>query len=405
MSDRADKPLEQRPITPLAELQVVQFISDALSAGQRAILVTGRGQVFMRVPEAALATCAGTSARTLHIRPPLPEPSELQEMIGAAIGIAGGHEMTPQAMARLLLSADPRQTVILAIDDAHTLPNRSLDYLALMTELPAPLRIVLAAGPALLDMLAQPKFERFRNTLYRPGLETFRTFHLGRANAVFSGLQKPAHGRAATGPALAMYQYPDPTTDSPRGHGIARPALYAAAGVVATSCLAAIGYIDFPAYTVGPTSAPAPSLSAEQLDAAGGGDRAALSPDAAAPGLPSAAPDQSADVARPAIPAEAVPTAPPSALSAAQLGAAGDGDRAALSPNAAALAPSSAAPDQSADAARPAIPAEAAPAAPPSALSAAQLGAAGDGDRAALSPNAAALAPSSAAPDQSADAA
>src|SRR5580704_13212242 len=106
MSDRADKPSEQDPIARLAELQVVHFISDALRAGQRAILVTGRGQVSRRipqvsrrVPEAALAACAGASARTLHIGPPLPEPPELQEMIGAAFEIAGGREMTPQAMA------------------------------------------------------------------------------------------------------------------------------------------------------------------------------------------------------------------------------------------------------------------------------------------------------------------
>jgi hypothetical protein len=90
MSDRADKPPEQRPIKWLAELQVVQFVSDALRAGQRAILVTGPGQVSTRVPEAALAACASTSARALHIAPPLPEPPELQEMIGAAVEIAGG---------------------------------------------------------------------------------------------------------------------------------------------------------------------------------------------------------------------------------------------------------------------------------------------------------------------------
>src|SRR5271165_5979245 len=197
------------PIARLAEREVVKFISDALRAGQRAILVTGRSQVSMRVPEAALAACASASARALHIGPPLPEPPELQEMICAAVGIAGGREMTPQAMARLLLFADPRQTVILAIDDAHTLPHRSLDYLALMTGLPAPLQIVLAAGPALLDTLARPKFERFRNTLCRPGFETFQTLHGGRANGAFSGLRKPAHGRAAAGPALVQYQYRD----------------------------------------------------------------------------------------------------------------------------------------------------------------------------------------------------
>jgi hypothetical protein len=108
------------------------------------------------------------------------------------------------------------------------------------------------------------------------------------------------------------------------------------------------------------------ALSAERLGAAGNGDRAALSPNAAAPAPPSAAPDQNVDVAPPAILAKAAPTATddPTALSAEQLGAAGNGDRAALSPNAAAPAPPSAAPDQNVDVAPLAILAKAAPTAP-----------------------------------------
>ena len=52
------------------------------------------------------------------------------------------------------------------------------------------------------------------------------------------------------------------------------------------------------------------ALSAGQAGAAGNGDRAALSPNAAAPAPPSAAPDQNVDVAPPAILAKAAPTAP-----------------------------------------------------------------------------------------------
>src|SRR5580704_7710389 len=369
MSDRADKPSEQSPLARLAERQVVQFISDALRARQTAILVTGRGQVSMRVPEAALAACAGASARTLHIGPPLPEPPELQEMIGAAVEIAGGREMTPQAMARLLRFADSRPAVVLAIDEAHTLSHRSLSYLTLMTELLAPdapiLQIVLAAEPALLDTLAQPEFEKFRNRLCRPGFETFQTLHDGRATGAFTGLRKPAHGRATAGPALVQYHYTDPP--SPRGHGIARAAVYAAGGVVAMGCLIAMGYIAFSAFT-GPTlpPIPLPNSAAEQLGAEGNGDRAALSPNAAAPAPPIAAPDQNVDGAPPAILAKAAPTAPDgaAALSAEKLGVAGNGDRAALSPNAAAPAPPIAAPDQNVDGAPPAILAKAAPTAP-----------------------------------------
>ena len=567
MSDHADKPSKQRPIPRLADLQVVRFIGEALRAGERAIFITGRGQVSTRVPEAALAACASASARALHIGPPLPEPPELQEMIGAAVEIAGGRDMTPQAMARLLLLADPRPTVILAIDDAHTLSHRSLCYLTLMTELLASdapiLQIVLAAGPALLDSLAQPEFETFRNKLCRPGFETFQTLRAGRANGAFSGLRKPVRDLPATG--LARVQHADPMAAPPQGHGIAPLAGYAAEGVAALGCLAAIGYFAFSAFIAGPAPPPIPSLnspapqrflapsgppkslaqlaprqtegaidlviddavdsvangsvelastlleriakleasaspeglkliialpervaarasaaaaagrfdearrleqvyrlaysaigrpdlltasnqrsfqspltatpgaagasaiggpaqqgdvaerpaippggsalSAEQRDAAGDGDGAAPSPNKAAPSPPSVAPDQNVDAARPAAPAEAAATAPHIALSAERLGSARDGDRSALSGNPAAPAPASAAPDQNVDTARPAIVTEAAVTAPPIALSAERLGAAGDGDRAALPPNAAAPAPPSATLDQNVDAA
>jgi hypothetical protein len=249
MHDRADKPSKQSSLPRLGELQIAKFISDALRAGERAILVTGRGQVPTRVSDAALAACASASAQPLHIGPPLPEPPELQEMIGAAVGVAGGRDMTPQAMAMLLMSADSRPTVILAIDDAQTLSRRSLGYLTLMTELLASeapiLQVVLAAGPALLDTLAQPEFERFRDRLCRPGFETFQTLHEERANGALLGLREPAHGRAA-----AHFQNGDPAALSPRDHGIARLAVRAAAvGVTSMICLAAIGFIAFPDLT------------------------------------------------------------------------------------------------------------------------------------------------------------
>ena len=256
MSDRTDKPSEQGPIARFAEVQVVEFISDALRAGQRAILVTGRGQDSMRVPEAALAACASASGRALHIGPPLPEPPELQEMIGTAIEIAGGREMAPEAMAQLLLLADPRPTVILAIDDAHTLPHRTLHYLMQMTELLAPeapiLQIVFAARPTLLDTLAEPEFERLRNRLCRPRFEVFQTLRRGKASGGLSGLRKPAHGRAA--PGLAHVRNAHLIAASPRHHGIARAVAYVAIAVIAMSCLAAIGYIAFADFSDGPVA-------------------------------------------------------------------------------------------------------------------------------------------------------
>ncbi len=171
-----DQLTEQSPVHRLAELQVVSFIHEALRSGQRAILITGRDRYSTRVPEAAIAGCVGGPVRALHIGPPLPELAGLQRMIGAAVGIAGGPEMEPIAMAARLLFSDARQTLILAIDDAHTLSHRSLSYLMEVTELLAPdatvLQIVLAADPVLLETLAQPEFERLRGRLCRPEFET-----------------------------------------------------------------------------------------------------------------------------------------------------------------------------------------------------------------------------------------
>jgi hypothetical protein len=249
MSDRADKPPMQSQAR-LGGLQTGPFISDALRAGRRVILVTGRGQVSTRVPEAALAACGGGSARTLHIGPPLPEPPELQEMIGAAVGVVGGRDMTAQAMAQRLRLADPRPSVILAIDDAHTLSLRSLGYLTLMTELLASeapiLQIALAANPSLLDTLAQPEFEGLRSRLSRPLLETIQTLGGKSSDGADLGLRKPTHGRATT--LLGHVQNGGPAELSRRGHGIARPAIRAAVALVAMSSLAAIGYVAFVAF-------------------------------------------------------------------------------------------------------------------------------------------------------------
>jgi hypothetical protein len=368
MSDRADEP-ERRPTTRLAELQVVQFVSDALRAGKRAILVTGHDQVSTRVPDAALAASAGASARVLHITPPLPEPFELQERIGAAAGIAGGREMTPQAMAGLLLSADPRATVILAIDDAHTLPHPALHYLALMTELLAPeppiLQIVLAAGPALLDTLARPEFAWLKNRLCRPGFEARQTLGVGRAEGAFSGLRRGASGYTAAGLAhpqhadpaaavLAYHEYVDRFEHSTRGYVIPRSAVYVAGGL---GCLAAIGYIAFSAFFDGPTSRPIPSInSATEPLGAGNGNQAGLSSNAAEPAIPSAASNQNVDAAPPPPIASDAPIAIP----ADSLDVARNGDQAGLSPNVAEPAPPTAVSHQNFDETQPAILAKAA---------------------------------------------
>jgi hypothetical protein len=398
MSDLAESTTEQRRTPRPAELQVVQFIGAALRAGERAILVTGRGPGPVRVPEAALEAPAEADVHVVRIEPPLPEPPELQEMIGAATAIAGGRDMTPQAMARLLLFTDPKPTVILAIDDAHTLSRRSLGYLTLMTELLAPeapiLQLVLAAAPALLDTLAQPEFERLRNWLSRPAFETFGGSAGGRANETFQGLRKPSPGRVE--PGLALLHYPDRMAASPPNQGAAGPAIYAAGGLVAIGCVAVIAYLAYSAFTVDAPFPPIRTLNpmaTDRLSEPGGGNRAAQSPDTGAP-PPSAAANPGAETPQVRV-AEAAPVAPDvSTAPSAEEPAAGKGDRAAES---SAAPPPSAAPIPSAGA-PPTRVAEATPAAPdvPTAPSAEEP-AAGKGDRTAHSPDAG-VPPPSAAP-------
>ena len=81
--------------------------------------------------------------------------------------------MAPQALARLLQTAEPRQSVVLVIDDADSLPRQSLYYLAQMLNvlaMDAPaLQIVFAARPALLERLSHPDFEPFRNRVTLAG--------------------------------------------------------------------------------------------------------------------------------------------------------------------------------------------------------------------------------------------
>ncbi len=200
---RTDELQEQIPLARSDEFRTVQFIIDAVRAGERAILVTGRSQLSTRVPETALTWSARASTRTLRIAPPLPEPPELQEMIGAAFGVAGCRNLDPLAMAARLLFSDARLTLILAIDAAHTLSLRSLAYLSVMTELLAPdapvLQIVLAADPALLGVLAQPEFENFQGRLCRPEFEASPIWNGGRAPAsVRNNHRKPARSRPGT---------------------------------------------------------------------------------------------------------------------------------------------------------------------------------------------------------------
>jgi hypothetical protein len=158
-----------------AERQVVQGIRGALRAEHRAILLIDQDSGSVRIPDAALIGCTSAD-RLLRIGPPLPQPPELKEVIASAAGIVAAGGISPKGMARLLLISDPKQPVVLAIDDADRLPRESLFFLAQLSDSVASLsasmakegpalQIVLAARTALREILSQPDFRSFQSRI------------------------------------------------------------------------------------------------------------------------------------------------------------------------------------------------------------------------------------------------
>ena len=290
MSDPADKLSAQGPIVASRAERQVQCICDALRAGQRTIVVICRDPHPTRIPDAALAACASSTSRVLRIGRPLPELLELQEIIGAAAGVAGGRGMAPQALARLLQTAEPRQSVVLVIDDADSLPRQSLYYLAQMQMLnvlamdaPA-LQIVFAARPALLERLSHPDFETFRNRITlaggvtEPSLERVQQegepvfYPDTRRNKDLEQDNDSKNGDLALGhentPSIAprLVELP-PLPTAPRRLGLVSgriahrpPVAYKAAVVLAMSCLVTISYVAFLVFSDDPTQSSAPAV-------------------------------------------------------------------------------------------------------------------------------------------------
>jgi hypothetical protein len=289
MSDPADKLSAQGPIVASRAERQVQCICDALRAGQRTIVVICRDPHPTRIPDAALAACASSTSRVLRIGRPLPELLELQEIIGAAAGVAGGRGMAPQALARLLQTAEPRQSVVLVIDDADSLPRQSLYYLAQMQMLnvlamdaPA-LQIVFAARPALLERLSHPDFETFRNRITlaggvtEPSLERVQQegepvfYPDTRRNKDLEQDNDSKNGDLALGhentPSIAprLVELP-PLPTAPRRLGLVSgriahrpPVAYKVAVVLAMSCLVTISYVAFLVF-YDPTQSSAPAV-------------------------------------------------------------------------------------------------------------------------------------------------
>src|ERR1700730_2898245 len=289
MSDPADKLSAQSPIVASRAERQVQCICDALRAGQRTIVVICRDPHPTRIPDAALAECASSTSRVLRIGRPLPELLELQEIIGAAAGVAGGRGKAPQALARLLQTAEPRQSVVLVIDDADSLPRQSLYYLAQMQMLnvlatdASALQIVFAARPALLERLSHPDFETFRNRITlaggvtEPSLERVQqegepVFYPGtRRNNDLEQDNDSKNGDLALGhentPSIAprLVELP-PLPTAPRRLGLVSgriahrpPVAYKVAVVLAMSCFVTISYVAFLVF-YDPTQSSAPAV-------------------------------------------------------------------------------------------------------------------------------------------------
>jgi hypothetical protein len=196
--------------------------------------------------------------------------------------------MAPQALARLLQTAEPRQSVVLVIDDADSLPRQSLYYLAQMLNvlaMDAPaLQIVFAARPALLERLSHPDFETFRNRITlaggvtEPSLErvqqegepvfypdTRRNKDLEQDNDSKNGDVTLGHENT---PSIAPRSVQLPLLPTaPRRLGLVsgriahRPRVaYKAAVVLAMSCLVTISFVAFLVFSDDPTQSSAPAV-------------------------------------------------------------------------------------------------------------------------------------------------
>ena len=196
--------------------------------------------------------------------------------------------MAPQALARLLQTAEPRQSVVLVIDDADSLPRQSLYYLAQMldllaTDAPA-VQIVFAAGPTLLERLSQPDFEAFRNRItfagevtepslervqqkWEPVLYPDTQHNKGLERYDDSNRNHRALARASPpSKAPLSVQLPAlPATAWRLGRVAGRiaqrlPVAYVAALVLAMSCLVTVGYFAFFDFSDDPTQSSAPAV-------------------------------------------------------------------------------------------------------------------------------------------------
>jgi hypothetical protein len=196
--------------------------------------------------------------------------------------------MAPQALARLLQTAEPRQSVVLVIDDADSLPRQSLYCLAQMLNvlaMDAPaLQIVFAARPALLERLSHPDFETFRNRITlaggvtEPSLEsvqqegepifypdTGRNKDLEQDNDSKNGDLALGHENTPSIAPRSVQLPPLPTAprrlDLVSGRIAQRPPVtYKAAVVLTMSCLVTISYVAFLVFSDDPTQSSSPAV-------------------------------------------------------------------------------------------------------------------------------------------------
>ena len=126
------------------------------------VLLSSPGSTVAHVGDEVLDACRSL-ATVLPLRPPFPNLLELQAMVGKAACVVGRIGVAPQAMAKLLQDSGLQYPLVLAIDDADTLPRQTLYYLsqvsnAFVADAPA-LQLVFGARPALLKQLGHPDFK------------------------------------------------------------------------------------------------------------------------------------------------------------------------------------------------------------------------------------------------------
>ena len=114
---------------------------------------------------ALAAALAARPGRVIHLAAPFKGPLGLQSRLAAELGLDDSRASGPADLVAAL--PGPPEPVLLAIEDAHAMGTRGLQYLDLLqrfaTSAGVPITLLLAGRPSLLEALDMPSLADLRD--------------------------------------------------------------------------------------------------------------------------------------------------------------------------------------------------------------------------------------------------